>query len=87
MTERAFSEALRVFNRTRDSVVGCLRKAIKVYMEEAARDAADNHATSGLTMQMADTDDGKDTALVILGFKNAEEIQSFAQRVFSEKCR
>lgn len=74
---KAFDEALRVFNKARTNVVGCLKSAIEAFKSEELRQLHIEHRDLPLKYATADTEAGPDTALVITGFKDAEEIECF----------
>lgn len=77
MSERAFDAALRVFNKTRTGMVGCLRAAIEAYKAEELYLLHVDHAQIGLAFHVADTETGPETALVITGFKDLAAIECF----------
>ena len=75
LNEKAFAEATKTFNRLRGSAVACLRAAISVYRAEEAFCNVSTY--NNLVFSTADTEKGKDTALVISGFDGAGQIEAF----------
>ena len=75
LNEKAFAEAVKIFNRFRGSAVACLRAAISVYRAE--EDFCNTSTYANLVFSTADTDKGKGTALVISGFSDAGHIEAF----------
>lgn len=81
MNQAAFARAMQVFHRAHTGIADALRLAIQVYQQEdratLVRSCAENFEIS-----MADTQAGPNTALVITGFKDATEIESFVREFF-----
>lgn len=82
MSSAAFAAAVERFMHARGSSVECLRQAIKVHNDILAQEMS---ATSDLQLSVADTEAGPDTALVITGFKNVDEIQVFVARLHAPR--
>lgn len=81
----AFDAALRVFTRARGSAVTCFKLAIEAYDAERLKELYASH-DSDLVIHVADTDNGPDTALVIVGFKNISEIETFvAEKIYASR--
>lgn len=77
MSDAAFGVALKIFNKKRANIVGCLHAAIDAYFSEKTHEIIENYNKCGFTLHTADTASGVDTALVITGFKDLSEIQCF----------
>ena len=75
LNEKAFAEAAKAFYKLRGSAVACLRAAISVYRSEEA--FCNTSTYNDLVFSTADTEKGKDTALVISGFDGAGQIEAF----------
>lgn len=78
MNEAAFIRAMQVFHKSHTGIADALRTAIQVYQDEERKRLVRVRAES-LEIHMADTDAGKNTALVFTGFQNAGEIESFVR--------
>lgn len=76
MSENAFSHAVRAFNKARTNSVQALRIAINEYKFIESEEAVAARP-AGLELVVVDTPRGADTALVITGFNNISEIESF----------
>lgn len=86
INEVAFKNALAVFNKARTGVVAALRIAIERYVRDSEK--LDYRVQIGqLNYSTATTDNGPDTALVITGFRNQNEIKTFVSEYFHAPCK
>lgn len=72
MNDYAFASAVKVFHRARGGAVQCLRQAMEAYFSAVMEDTRGN-----LSAHIADSKYGPGTALVIFGFKDISEIETF----------
>lgn len=68
--------ALRVFQRARGSAVSCFKQAIEVYDHERSLQFRCEQ-NKDLQLIILQDDDGTDTGLAVVGFKNLAEIELF----------
>ncbi len=73
LNEQSFNVALRVFNKTRSSIVGCLMAAIEAFKIEEDRHIYIENSHLGFSI--IDTDCG--LGLVVTGFKSEDDIIMF----------
>lgn len=77
----AMDHAIRVFSKARMGVHDAFRLAIAEY-RNVERQELIRVRSHNVEFSMADTDAGKNTALVVTGFKDAYEIESFVREFF-----
>lgn len=78
----AFNAALRAFQKARGSAVSCFKLALDVYDAERLKEFHAAH-NGDLQLHLADTNNGPDTALVIVGFRNFAEIETFVSGIIN----
>lgn len=81
VNDTAFAHAVKVFNKARTGVHQLLRLVISEYLF-AQRAELIRVRSEQVEFNMADTEAGPNTALVVTGFKNAAEIESFVREFF-----